>query len=146
MSKKEFYFPKDLYYEAKNHMWAKKDNDKQILVGIDAIGLDTLGDLAYITLKPEGTEVKKGDPIGKLEAAKMTGDIFAPLAGKITAINTSCVENPSIVNEDHYGKGWLVAIEADDWEKASAELISGDKLQPWIKAEVHRLETQGFDV
>ncbi len=145
MVKKKYNFPTDLYYDGKNHMWAKKDNDNQILVGIDAIGLDTLGELAYIILKPTGTTVKKGEPIGTLEAAKMTGDIFAPISGKITAVNTHCIENPAIVNEDYYGKGWLVTIEAQNWAAESAGLISGEELQPWIDAEIHRMETQGFD-
>jgi len=145
MAKKDYNFPTDLYYDGKNHMWVKKDVDDHVLVGLDAIGLDTLGDLAYITLKPKGTPVKKGEAVGTLEAAKMTGDIFAPVSGKITAINSSCVENPAIVNDDIYGKGWMVIIEASDWENESAQLVSGDKLQPWIDAEIHRMETQGFD-
>ncbi len=145
MSKKDYNFPADLHYDGKNHMWVKKENDNIVLVGIDAIGLDTLGDLAYITLKPEGTIVKKGEPIGTLEAAKMTGDIFAPVSGKISAVNAACVENPGIVNDDHYGKGWMVAIDASDWSTESTALISGEKLQPWIEAETHRMETQGFD-
>ncbi|KAA3613567.1 MAG: glycine cleavage system protein H [Calditrichaeota bacterium] len=145
MAKKEYTFPTDLFYDGKNHMWLKKDGDNHILVGIDAIGLDTLGDLAYITLKPKGTEVKKGESIGTLEAAKMTGDIFAPVSGKIISINNACVENPGIVNEDQYNKGWLVSIEATEWENENNQLISGENLQPWIEAEIHRMETQGFD-
>ncbi len=145
MSKKEFLFPEELYYEKNSHMWIKKENDDIVLTGIDAIGLDNLGDLAYITLRPAGTRVKKGESMGTLEAAKMTGDVFAPVSGTIVAVNDACIQNPGIVNDDAYGKGWLVSIKADDWQRESEAFITGDDLKPWVEAEIKRLESQGFD-
>jgi len=145
MAQKAFEFPEELYYDKNHHMWVRKDNSATIVVGIDAIGLDNLGDLAYITLRPEGTVVKKGETVGTLEAAKMTGDVFAPVSGRIIAVNNACVENPGLVNSDAYGKGWLLTMEAVNWEEESSQLVHGEDLEPWIAAEIQRLENQGFD-
>ncbi len=146
MSKQDYYFPPDLYYDKNTHMWVKKNTDNQAVIGMDAIGLDNLGDLAYITLHPEGTRAEKGDSLGTLEAAKMTGDLFAPVSGVIKALNRACMENPGLVNADMYGKGWLLTIEVSDWERESALLISGDELQPWIEAEIKYMDNRGFDI
>ena len=145
MSRKEFLFPEELFYEKNSHMWIKKEDDDIIVTGIDAIGLDNLGDLAYITLRPAGTHVKKGESMGTLEAAKMTGDVFAPVSGTVVAVNEACVQNPGIVNDDTYGRGWLISIKADDWPGESVDFVSGEALKPWVEAEIKRLESQGFD-
>jgi len=143
--KKNYRFPEDLYYDGTHHMWVRKDGSGAVSAGLDAIGLDTLGELAYITLHPVGSHVKKGQPMGSLEAAKMTGDLIAPVSGVIKKINSAAVQNPGIVNNDLYQDGWMVVIEPDDWEKESAMLVSGAAIKPWIEAETRRMETQGFD-
>ncbi len=139
------HFPKDRHYDRTNHMWAQKDSDTgRVLVGMDALGVKSLGDLAYIALPPPGERVGRGKASGTLEAAKMTGELIAPVSGTVIKRNEDVLRNPSLVNRDCYGKGWLLAIEPVDWKKESAELIHGDAIESWGKAEVERYRQQGW--
>lgn len=142
---KTYEFPDDRYYDAVNHQWAKLDTTSgQILVGLDVLGLEALGELAYITLEAVGTEIKRGDSIGTLEAAKMTGNVFAPVSGTLVARNEQVLQDPILVNNDPYDQGWIVAIEPDNWGVESAELIHGPALPAWVQAEVERYQDQGW--
>ncbi len=141
----QYRIPADRYYESQHHMWAKPiAGSKRVVVGIDALGLAAMGDLAYVAFRQVGTEVTRADSFGTLEAAKMTGDLYSPISGKIIEVNADVLKKPSIVNDDPYEKGWLVIIEATDWENESRSLISGDKLPNWIARETERYRNQGW--
>ena len=138
-------FPPDRGYDREHHMWARLDDATgRVLVGIDALGLASLGELAYITLHGEGTNVRRGDSIGTLEAAKMTGNFLAPVSGVLVARNESALSNPHTVNEDPYESGWLVAINPLDWEGELAQLVSGDELPAFVEAEIQRYRAEGW--
>lgn len=138
-------FPDDLYYDAANHQWAKLDvASGHVLVGIDSLGLEALGDLAYISLQAAGTQVRQGESIGTLEAAKMTGDLFAPVSGTLAARNERVLRDPLLVNGDPYNEGWIAAIEPGDWEVESRELIHGPALPAWVESEIERYRSQGW--
>lgn len=137
--------PADRAYGRENHMWAQYQAETgQVIVGMDALGLVALGDLAYVTLVPVGTLVQHGQSIGTLEAAKMTGDLSAPISGKIVARNEAVVRNPSIINQDAYQAGWLVVMQPSDWQSEAAQLVSGEGLPTWVKAELERYRQQGW--
>lgn len=137
--------PADRAYDREHHMWARLDAvSGNIFVGIDTLGLASLGDLAYVTLKEVGAEVKRGQSIGTLEAAKMTGDLIAPVSGTIVARNDATVSNPGLVNQSPYVDGWMVIIKPSDWENESMQLVSGDALPAWVEAEVKRYKSQGW--
>lgn len=137
--------PADRSYDREHHMWAQYDPDSgNVTVGIDTLGLASLGDLAYVTLQAVGIPVKRGESMGTLEAAKMTGDLIAPVSGVIVARNDEAVSNPGLVNESPYGAGWMVVIKPSDWEKESLQLVSGDALPAWVEAEVKRYKSQGW--
>ena len=138
-------FPDDRYYDATNHQWAKLDATRgQVLVGIDSLGLEALGELAYISLQPIGVSVRRGESIGTLEAAKMTGDIFAPVSGTLVGRNERVLREPTLINSDPYDKGWIVTIEPGDWETESGELIHGPALPAWVETEIERYRSQGW--
>ena len=137
--------PEDRHYARETHMWAKYDSTTgQVKVGIDALGLTALGDLAYVTLFPVGTVVKRGMRLGTLEAAKMTGGLESPVGGEIVALNGDAVRNPALVNQTPYSAGWLVILQPDDWQTESQQLISGDRLPEWVKSEIERYRDQGW--
>ena len=76
--------PADRFYGRENHMWASFDHvTGNVTIGMDALGLAALGDLAYVSLQPAGTKVERGESLGTLEAAKMTGDLTSPISGEI---------------------------------------------------------------
>ena len=137
--------PADRSYDREHHMWAQYDTTSgHATVGIDTLGLASLGDLAYVTLKEVGTIVQRGQSMGTLEAAKMTGDLIAPVSGKIVARNDATVNNPGLVNQSPYAEGWMVVIKPTDWENESMQLVSGDGLPAWVEAEIKRYKSQGW--
>lgn len=137
--------PADRAYDRENHMWVQFDAASgDVFVGMDTLGLSALGDLAYVTLKDIGAQVKRGQSFGTLEAAKMTGDLVAPISGVIVARNDQIVTNPPLVNQSPYADGWMVVVKPSDWEAESNQLISGDGLPAWVQSEVQRYRDQGW--
>lgn len=138
-------FPNDRYYDGINHQWAKLEAASgYVLVGIDSLGLEALGELAYISLQSRGARVQRGESIGTLEAAKMTGDIFAPVSGTLAARNERVLRDPLLINGDPYGEGWIIAIDPSDWEAESLELVHGPALPTWVEDEIERYRGQGW--
>jgi glycine cleavage system H protein len=138
-------FPDDRYYDAANHQWAKLDTKSgHVLVGIDSLGLEALGELAYISLRTAGVNVRRGESIGTLEAAKMTGDVFTPVSGTLVARNERVLRDPLLINGDPYNEGWIVTIEPSDWEAESTELVHGPALPAWVETEIERYRSQGW--
>lgn len=137
--------PADRFYGRENHMWASYDHATgNVTIGMDALGLASLGDLAYVSLKPVGTKVTRGESLGTLEAAKMTGDLTTPISGEIVERNDLTVKNPALVNQETYTNGWLVVIKPSDWEKESAQMVSVDELPAWVESELTRYRQQGW--
>jgi glycine cleavage system H protein len=140
-----YHIPDDRYYDQEHHLWAKLDSTSgRITIGIDSLGLAALGDLAYNSFQAVGMPIKRGESIGVLEAAKMTGDLIAPVSGVLVDRNEAVLRDPYLVNTAPYGEGWLVAIEAGDWENESTRLVSGEALPAWIAAEIERYRAQGW--
>jgi glycine cleavage system H protein len=137
--------PADRAYDREHHMWAQFNSaGGDVFIGMDMLGLAALGDLAYVTLKDVGISVKRGESMGTLEAAKMTGDLIAPISGTIAARNDETVSNPSLVNQSPYGDGWMIVIKPSDWENESTQLISGGGLPAWVESEIKRYRNQGW--
>lgn len=118
--------PEDRRYTAE-HEWAR-ENDGRIVIGITDFAQDQLGDVVFVGLPEPGTEVEAGKPLGEVESTKSVSDIYSPISGKVLEKNVEVEQTPELVNEDPYGKGWLVAIEgagqsldgllsADDYRK-----------------------------
>ncbi len=141
--KKQYDFKSDRFYNS-NHLWMEKDESGHVTVGMDELGLDSLGELVYLTLPGVGTPVEMGKPMGSMEAAKMTGELCAPVSGIVIEKNDTVLQNPLLVNEQPYDKGWLVKIKPTNWEEESVSMVSGDNLAPWIEAEIERFETKGI--
>ena len=135
-------FPSDRRYDPANHTWVSLAEDSgHARVGVHALGLDALGELAYLSLAPVGTSVQRGDPIGTLEAAKMTTDLVAPVSGTIVARNEDALRQPYLVNQDPYGRGWLVAIAPSDWDNDVSSLLSAEEMYAW--AQEHEAQEAG---
>jgi glycine cleavage system H protein len=132
--------PGDRHYDRSSHLWARLDpRTGRVRVGIDAIGLESLGELAYVALRGTGCAVARGEPLGTLEAAKTTTTIAAPVGGTIVARNDEVLADPLAVNRDPYGAGWLVELEPASWAREAALLVSGAATAAWAAAEWRRL-------
>src|SRR5438046_5038138 len=112
--------PKDLRY-TKDHEWARKSG-AVVVVGVTAHAQEALGDVVYVELPKVGDKVTAGKPFGVIESTKAVSELFAPVAGKIVKVNEELSDAPQAVNQDPYGKGWLVEIEPADGKAVDALL------------------------
>ncbi len=101
--------PNDLLYTIE-HEWVRlKDN--RATVGISDFAQSQLGDVVFVELPAEGTELTKENTFGVVESVKTVSDIYAPVTGKVVAVNKDLESQPDLVNSDPYGKGWMIEIE-----------------------------------
>ncbi len=101
--------PNDLRYSAE-HQWARRDDSGTITVGITDHAQETLGDLVFVQLPEVGAEVTAGKEVATVESVKTASDVFAPMSGKIIAINEAAADAPESINEDAYS-AWLFKIQ-----------------------------------
>lgn len=107
-------FPEHLKYTS-DHEWLHIEGNVGT-VGITAHAQGELGDIVYIDISDSTAEVSKGDSFGTIEAVKTVADLYAPVSGKIIAVNTALNDAPETVNADPYGEGWLVKIELSNMD------------------------------
>ena len=101
--------PNDLLYSIE-HEWVRlKDN--RATVGITDFAQGQLGDIVFVELPSEGTELMRENTFGVVESVKTVSDVYAPVSGKVVAINKDLESQPELINNDPYGKGWMVEIE-----------------------------------
>jgi glycine cleavage system H protein len=104
--------PSDLKY-TKDHEWLKIDGDTAT-VGITDFAQNELGDIVYVEIETEGETLDKEEVFGSVEAVKTVSDLFMPISGEIVSFNEDIESAPESVNEDPYGKGWMVKIKISD--------------------------------
>lgn len=125
-------FPAELKY-TKDHEWTKVEGNR-ITVGITAFAVEQLGDITLVSLDVKvGDEVTSGKTFGTIESVKTLSDLYAPLNGKVVAVNQDLDANPELVNEDPYGKGWMVVIETSD-SAGIAQLLDEKSYGDHVKA------------
>ena len=110
--------PDDLYY-TEDHEWLRIENGTAT-VGITDFAQSELGDIVFVEIEPEGTELGQNDVFGTVEAVKTVSELYMPASGTITAVNTDLETAPERVNDDPYGDGWMVEIELADESEVEA--------------------------
>jgi glycine cleavage system H protein len=120
----DFEYPDALHYTAE-HEWVRIDGDI-VRVGITAFAQDALGDIVYVTLPDEGTEVEAGAVCGEVESTKSVSDVFSPVTGAVTARNPALDSTPELVNSDPYGAGWMLEVRVADPSAIDGLLSSDD--------------------
>lgn len=98
---------------SESHEWFKHDGDI-VTMGITQFAADELTDITYVELEPIGTTLQPGETIGEVESVKTTSDVYSVVGGEIIEVNDKVQEDPSLINSDPFGDGWLVKIRADD--------------------------------
>jgi len=104
--------PNELKY-TNDHEWIKVDGNTGI-IGITDYAQGELGDIVFVDIAEDLSEIKSGEAFGTIEAVKTVSDLFAPCDGKVIEINSSLADDPQKVNTDPYGEGWLIKIEISD--------------------------------
>ncbi len=118
-------FPDDLFY-TKSHEWAKKEDNNKVRVGITSHAQSELGDVVYVELPDLDRVAKAGTACTVVESVKAAYDIYAPVSGKVIETNNDLGNNPQLVNEDPYGKGWFFIIEMEDPQELTKLLSNKD--------------------
>jgi glycine cleavage system H protein len=115
--------PAELKYSS-DHEWVKVDGD-YAYIGITDYAQSELGDIVYVDVDPDLAEVKKNEPFGTIEAVKTVSDLVSPINGKVVEINPELEDEPQLINEDPYGKGWIVKVEMANADELG-DLLSAD--------------------
>jgi glycine cleavage system H protein len=105
--------PEDLKY-TEEHEWLAQTEPGTVRIGITDYAQDQLGDVVFVELPTVGATVDAGSPFGEVESTKSVSEIFAPVSGTVTKVNSALNDNPELINSDPYGEGWIVEINTDD--------------------------------
>ncbi len=101
-------FPENLKYTTE-HEWL--DGSTPAVIGVTDVAAEALGDVVYLELPEVGAAIEAGAVVGEIESTKSVSELYSPVSGTVTEVNTEAVDNPEIVNQDPYGKGWLFKVE-----------------------------------
>jgi glycine cleavage system H protein len=138
METEGYFFPDDLYYH-KEHFWAKVEGNR-VTMGVTDFAQKLAGQIVYVELPFGGKMVEQGKPCGSMESGKWVGRIYAVISGKVESSNQDLEENPELINESPYEKGWLFKINPSNLQDELKNLMQGDSLKEFIKSEIIRLK------
>ena len=122
-------FPTDVKY-TKDHEWIRVDGDVAY-VGITDYAQSELGEIVYVDITTEGETVNKEEVFGTIEAVKTVSDLFMPVTGEVLEVNPELEDAPQLVNEDAYGKGWIIKVTVSDAAELD-ELLSAAEYEQLI--------------
>lgn len=119
--------PGDLLY-TKEHEWLRREEDGSVTVGITDYAQSALGDLVYVELPEQGSDLVADGEMAVVESVKAASDVYAPISGSVVAVNEALADDPEKINSDPYGDGWIVRIQPADGIDESG-LMSPDGYQ-----------------
>jgi glycine cleavage system H protein len=128
--------PGDLKF-LKSHEWARVEDNGSVTVGISDHAQGLLGDLVYVELPSVGDEVQAGTACAVVESVKAASDVYAPISGKVTAVNSALADKPETINEDAYGEGWIFVVKPSNLAEETEELLDPDAYAELIESEEH---------
>jgi glycine cleavage system H protein len=117
--------PEELYYWVEKHVWARDEGDGLLTIGVTDTAQHLAARVVAITAKKVGRQIERGQSVATLESGKWVGPVPAPVDGEIAEVNPALATDPTIVNSDPYGAGWIVRFRATDWSAQQAQLVSG---------------------
>jgi glycine cleavage system H protein len=111
-------YPEELRYHPE-HDWARVEGETATF-GLTWYAQDTLGEIVFFDPPEPGIEVSKDTPYAEVESVKAVSDVYAPMSGEVTEVNTAAGESPEQINQDPYGDGWLIKVKLSDPSEADA--------------------------
>ncbi|MGB9740752.1 MAG: glycine cleavage system protein GcvH [Candidatus Bathyarchaeia archaeon] len=124
--------PEGLYY-TKDFEWAKIEGDK-VRIGITDYAQKQLREIVYAELPSTGATIKQNEPYGTVESVKAVSDLVAPISGTVLEVNAEVQSKPEILNEDPYGKGWLLLVKPSNLQAELANIMNFNKAVEWHKS------------
>jgi glycine cleavage system H protein len=97
-----------------SHEWHKLDNDGNVVIGISQFAVDELTDITFLEIEATEGEISKGEAFGEIESVKATSEMYSGIDGEVVEVNQAVLDDPSIINEDPYDKGWMLKIKPSD--------------------------------
>jgi len=132
MRYKDYEIPDELYY-SKEHEWVRLEG-KEAVVGITDYAQKQLHEIVYVEIAlKEGATAEQNQTMGTVESVKSVSDIFSPVSGKIAKVNKELADSPELLNQEPYGKGWLVRISLDDFSKDKEKLLFAKQYAEYLK-------------
>jgi glycine cleavage system H protein len=125
--------PPKLRY-TKTHEWVRRD-DEFLTIGITDHAQTMLGDLVYVELPQLEASLDNGQECAVVESVKAAADIYCPVPGEVIEVNVAVIENPQLINQDPYGKGWLIRVRP--FERDPTGLLSADEYSRVVASEAH---------
>ncbi len=116
---------------SKEHEWVKIEGDEAI-VGITDYAQQMLGEITYVELPEVGKEAKAGDELAVVESSKAASDVYAPLSGKVSEVNSELEGKPELINSDCYEKGWIYKVAVKDKKEAEG-LMNSKQYEEYLK-------------
>jgi len=116
--------PSDLFYSEEHEYLKPTDEDGVYFVGVTDYAQGELGDVVFVELPNRGSSFDKMDVFGTIEAVKAVSDLYCPVQGEIVAVNEALEDDPSLVNSDPYGAGWMVKLKVSDPAEVEALLTA----------------------
>lgn len=117
-------FPENLKY-SKDHEWIKVDGDTAT-IGITEFAQSELGEIVYVDVTTEGETIAKDSVFGSVEAVKTVSDLLMPASGEVLEVNAELEDKPELINEDPYGKGWIIKVALSDASELDSLLSAAD--------------------
>ena len=128
-------YPQEFLY-SKDHEWVRVDESVGT-IGITNYAQKELGDIVYVELPKPGDHVTAGEPLGTVESVKAVSEIYAPVSGEVTAVNSRLQNNPEMLNADPHGEAWLIRVRLAD-HRETEKLMTTDEYEGYIqKAQAH---------
>lgn len=128
-----FRVPKGLYFNDTG-MWVRQEGSVARL-GLSDFAQQRSGDMAFAEVRPVGTTLKFDDEVASVETIKVNVGLPSPVTGMIVEINPELQDAPELINQDPYGKGWLVVVELTDWDSDKTKLLDADAYYALIKRQ-----------
>lgn len=116
-----------------SHEWARQEGD-EIIVGITDYAQESLSDIVYVELPEVGDELERAESFGVVESVKAASDVYMPVGGEITAVNSELEDSPELINEDPFGDGWLLRVAPSDSDEFD-ELLDSDEYEELVAEE-----------
>lgn len=124
--------PEDLKYHTE-HEWVRREGD-EVVVGITHYAQDSLGDIVYIELPKKDETVVPGQEIAEVESTKTASPIYSPVSGTVLAVNEELTDKPELVNQEPYGKGWILKIRLTQASELD-QLMDAEHYKAYIKEQ-----------
>lgn len=127
--------PKELKY-TKSHEWVKIESDGTLTVGITDHAQELMGDMVYVELPEVGRKLDVGKECAVVESVKAASDVYAPVAGEVSAVNSAVADTPETVNKDPYGAGWMFKLKPASTADAD-KLLDAKAYEALVASETH---------